>query len=350
MKSLPRPAEIFERYGLVILLGAVVVFFALNANTPQFDSSANIDNILANESLLGIVVIATVIPLVAGQIDLSVGPAAGLSSLLCAGMMSKSGLPLVPAASVGIATGLVIGLVNGLLVAKAHINSIVTTLGTSSIIGAMVLAYSGGVSIVSDISPRLTDLGAGEWLGLPRPFFFLLATALIVWYVLEHTPPGKNLYAAGSSPRAAELVGLGVPRLVLGSFVAAGAIAGAAGVLLVAVQGAGNPEIGTNFTLPAIAAAFLGATAIRPGRYNVGGSVTAVFFLAISVNGLTLWGAASWVSDVFNGVALIVGVGIAVYSGRRRLANPRARNGSQPTAEAPDAVGTEAERESSAVA
>ena len=90
------------------------------------------------------------------------------------------------------------------------------------------------------------------------------------------------------------------------------------GVVLVAVSGTGNPELGPNFTLPAIAAAFLGATTLQPGRYNVWGSVTAVFFLAVSVNGLTLWGAAPWVSDVFNGAALLAGVGLAVYAGKVR--------------------------------
>jgi ribose transport system permease protein len=318
MNSRFNPAALFERFGLLILLIAVFVYFSVGSHSAVFDSSANIKNVLSNESVLGILVIATLIPLVAGQIDLSIGPAAGLGSVLCAGLMSKSGWPLGAAAAASLGTGIAIGLVNGLLVAKAGINSIITTLGTSSIIGALVLAYTGGLTIVSGISPKLTEIGSGDWFGVPKPFYFLVLAAAIVWYVLDCIPAGKNLYAAGSSPRAAELVGLNVPRLILGSFVAGGALAGATGVLLVAVQGTGNPQIGENYTLPAIAAAFLGATTIKPGRYNVPGAITAVFFLAFSVNGLTLSGAAPWVSDAFNGVALIAGVGIAVYSRKRR--------------------------------
>jgi ribose transport system permease protein len=320
MKLFRRPAEFFEQYALVVLLAAECVFFSLNSATPQFLTSANVTNILSNQSLLGIIAIATVLPLVANQIDLSVGPTAGLSSLLTAGLMSKSGFPLLPAMLVGISLGVAVGIVNGLLVARAEVNSIVTTLGTSSIIGAIVVWYSNGISISTGISSTLIDIGTGKWIGIPKPFFFLVGIAVLVWYVLEHTPLGRYLYSVGSSPRAAELVGLSVRRLVMGSFIASGTIAGAAGLLFVATQGSANPQIGANFTLPAVAAAFLGATCIKTGRYNVWGTFTAVFFLAVMVDGLTLWGVAGWVSDFFNGVALITAVAITTYSGRRRRA------------------------------
>lgn len=318
MRSPRRPVEFLEQYALVLLLGAELLFFILNPSTPQFATSANITNILSNQSMLGIIAIATVIPLVANQIDLSVGPTAGLSSLVTAGLMAKSGFPLLPAMLIGIGLGLAVGTVNGLLVSRAGVNSIVTTLGTSSIIGAMVVWYSNGISISTGISKTLLEVGVGNWLGLPKPFFFLVGIAVIVWYVLEHTPVGRYLYSVGASPRAAELVGLSVPRLVMGSFIASGAIAGGAGILFIAAQGGANPQIGANFTLPAVAAAFLGATSIKAGRYNAWGTFTAVFFLAVMVDGLTLWGVQAWVSDFFNGVALVTAVAITSYSGRRR--------------------------------
>ncbi|RFA08539.1 hypothetical protein B7R54_04340 [Subtercola boreus] len=319
MKRFPHPSELFERFGLVGLLVVLIVFFSLNPATPQFATVLNFTNILSNESVLGILVIATVIPLVANEIDLSLGPVAGLGSILCSGLMSKAGWPLWAAVAAAIIAGLLVGCINGLLVARFKINSIIATLGTSSIIAAVVLAYSNGLSIVTGISPALIDLGSGNWLGLPKTFWFFAAAAFIAYYFLEQLPRGKDLRAIGASPTAAKLVGINVSRLTIQSFIVAGTIAGGAGVLLVAIQGAGNPQIGANYTLPAIAAAFLGATAIQPGRYNVWGSITAVFFLAVSINGLTLWGAPPWVNDAFNGVALIVGVGLAVYAGKLRL-------------------------------
>lgn len=316
--NFPRPAEVLERYALVILGIAIFIFFSLNSATPQFSSAANLNNILASQAALGILVIATMIPLIAGHIDLSVGPAAGLASLICAGMMSKTGLPLVPAMAIAILVGIAIGVVNGTLVAGIGINSIVVTLGTSSIVGALVLWYSGGSSIVSGISTTLTDVGKEKILGIPEPFWILLAIVLIAFYVLEQTPFGRYLYSVGSSPRAAELVGLPVRKLTFISFLCSGGLAGFTGVLLLAVQGSGNPLLGPTFTLPALAGVFLGATAITPGRYNVFGGILAIFLLAISVNGLTLLGAEPFVNELFNGVALLVGVGVSVYSGKRR--------------------------------
>lgn len=322
------PLEVMERYGLLVLFALVVAFFALSGETPLFTSTANVRNVLSNQSVLGIIAIGSVIPLAAGQIDLSVGPTAGLCSVGAAGLMSKSDQPLVVAALGGLAVGAAVGLLNGILVARLGINSIIATLGTTSIIAAVVQWYTSGLALTTGISPDLVTIGLGTWLGIPRPFYFLLGAAVMVWYLLEYTPLGRYVYAAGTNPKAAELVGIDVNKLVLGSFVSAGVLAGVAGVLLVAVQSGGNPQIGPTFTLPALAAAFLGATTIKPGRYNIPGALAAVFFLAFSVNGLTLWGAKPWVSDLFNGVALIVAVGVAVYSGRRRGAAPTAAESS----------------------
>lgn len=318
------PLEILERYGLLVLFALVLAFFALSGQTPLFTSTANVQNVLSNQAVLGIIAIGSVLPLAAGQIDLSVGPAAGLCSVVTAGLMAKSEQPLAIAVLGGLVVGAVIGLVNGLMVTRFGINSIIATLGTTSVIAAVVQWYTEGLALTTGISPSLVEIGLGTWLGVPRPFYFLVVAAAVVWYLLEHTPVGRYVYATGTNPRAATLVGLGVDRLVLGSFVSAGILAGVAGVLLVAVQSGGNPQIGPSFTLPALAAAFLGATTIKPGRYNIPGALAAVFFLAFSVNGLTLWGAKPWVSDLFNGAALILAVGIAVYSGRRRGSSPAA--------------------------
>lgn len=315
---------LMERYGLLLLLLIAIAIFSLNSTTGStFFTVDNARNILGNESVLALVALATIIPLVAGQIDLSVGPNAGLCSIVIAGLMSKSHLPVVPACLIGVLVGVAIGVLNGVLVAKAQINSIITTLGTTSIIGAIVLWYSSGLTFQNDISTGLINLGQGDFLGIPKPFVYLLVVAIICWYWLQHTPSGRNLEAAGLNPRAAALVGLNVPRMVFSSFVIAGAIAAFTGMLLVAVQAAGSPQIGPTFQLPAIAAAFLGATAIRPGHYNTWGCILAVFFVAVIVNGLTMWGAAGWVSGLVNGVALIVAVGMSVfYSKRRGMATP----------------------------
>ncbi len=309
---------LIERYALLMLGVVIFLFFAFNAATPQFATEVNLRNVLRNQSILGILVIATLIPIVAGKIDLSVGPNAGLCAMVFAGMMSRLQMDLGYAILVALVVGLLVGAVNGLLVAGLGIDSIVVTLGTLSIIAAVVNWYSGGLSIVTNLSPYLPDIGRAEWLGFARPFWVFLLLAVVAYYVLQHTPIGRYVYSAGSNPKAAELVGLRVRRYTVASFVISGGLAAIAGVLMVAMQGGANPQLGPAYMLPALAAVFLGTTAITPGRPNVPGSVLAVFFIAISVNGLTLLGSAVWVNPLFNGVALLVGVGASVYSGKRR--------------------------------
>jgi ribose transport system permease protein len=232
--------------------------------------------------------------------------------------MSRYGIPMVPAVLIGIAMGAAIGLVNGVLVAKVRVNALITTLGVATVIAGLISLYTKGTTIVSGISHDLINLGQGEWLGIPRTTFFLAAVALLVAYVLGATVYGRRLRLVGSNPAAAQLVGLRLDRLVLSTFVFTGALAGVAGALLVARNGNANPASGNEYTLLAVAAAFLGATSIRPGQFNVLGTLVAIFFLAFSVNGLNLAGVEPWINDVFNGTALVVAVGLSAVFARQR--------------------------------
>ncbi len=330
MTRFPSATELLERYGLLVLFAVVFIFFSVSPKTPQFLTTANITNILSSQVVLGIIAIATVLPLVAGHFDLSIGANAGFVTALSAGLMAKSHLPLAAAIGIGLAVGAGIGIVNGFLVAKLELNSIVATLGMSSIIAAGVQWYSKGETISAGVSQNWIDFGAGDWFGIPRVVFMLLAVALLAWYVLEHTPAGRYLFSVGVSDRAASLVGIPVQRLTFFSFVAAGILGAAAGLLLLAIQGGADPAIGPTFTLPAVAAVFLGATAIKPGRYNVWGTIAAVFFLAISVNGLTLLGAEAWVGNLYDGLALVIAVAVAKWANKRRLRHSGAPDMDEP--------------------
>jgi ribose transport system permease protein len=148
--------------------------------------------------------------------------------------------------------------------------------------------------------------------------FVVALAALLLWYLLAQTPFGRSLYAIGSNPRSAKLVGVRVVGSVWTTFVLAGAIAGIVGVMQLARTGSATADTGTNLLFPALAAAFLGATAVVPGFFNVVGTIIGVLFVAVSVSGLTLSGASAWVSPVFNGAALLIAVGLSHYLGRHR--------------------------------
>jgi ribose transport system permease protein len=312
--------DLTERYALVVLFVATFVFFCLWSKTSStFPHAANIKNVLGDESVIGILALAIMIPLVCGEFDFSVGNNAGLIQVLCAGFMSRLGWPVVPVVLATIAIGAFVGLLNGNTVARIGVNSLIVTLGISSVLLGIVEWYTNGQSIINNISTGLINLGSGEWLGLPTTLYFLVVAAIGVYYMLEHTPYGRYLYSIGSNREAARLVGLRVERLVLGAFVLSGTLAGVAGVLLVARNGSGSPQAATILnTLQALAAAYLGATAIKPGRFNVAGTMIAIFFLAFTVNGLSLAGVADWINDAFNGGALFLAVLVSTIIGRRR--------------------------------
>lgn len=307
-----------ERFALPLLLILIIAFFGiLPASSSVFLSGANVSVVLANQSVITLVAIALVFPLVAGHFDFSVGGIAVLSSVVTAASMAHFSLPLWLSCLLGIAAACLIGAVNGLLVARFGMNAFVSTLGMATLLGGLIQWYTGGLAIIG-VDPAFTTFGSSSWLGLPRVVFVVAIVAFLAWYLLTHTPFGRSLYAIGSNNRAAVLVGLPLRRYTQTAFVLSGTLAGAAGVILAARTGGANADNGTYLLFPALAAVFLGATAILPGRFNVVGTVFGVLFVAVSVSGLTLSGAANWVDQVFNGVALLVAVGLSSYLGRRR--------------------------------
>jgi ribose transport system permease protein len=256
-------------------------------------------------------------PLIAGHFDFSVGAMTVLAAVVCAGTNVRLGLPLAVSILLAIGVGLTIGLINGILVARFGLNSFVSTLGMATLIGGLVQWYTGGQAIIG-IDAALLQFGSRQWFGVPRVLFVVVIVAVVAWYVLGHTPFGRALYAIGSNARSADLVGLPRMNYTLLAFALSGTLAGIAGVVLTARTGGANPDAGTYLIFPALAAVFLGATAIIPGRFNVLGTVIGVLFVAVSVSGLTLAGAQNWVDAVFNGAALIIAVFVSSYLRRRR--------------------------------
>jgi ribose transport system permease protein len=310
--------DLAERFGLLALLVLVVVLFcAIKPDT--FATAQNFQNIAISQSVLAIAALALALPLVGGRFDVSVGNNMGLCAIAAAGMMSKNGIPLVPTIILTTAIGSLVGLVNGLIVAYLGVNSIIATIGTGTIMGGLVQAYTKGIPISDGLSSTLTDLNASRVLGIPYMFIIMLFISAVVWFLLTQTPYGRKLLAVGSNQNSAILTGLDVHRLVMLSFVGTGALAGIAGVLQVSAQGSGDPTAGSlTFILPALAAVFLGATTWQPGRYNVPGTLIGLFFVGTTISGLVLVGVQPWVTDVFNGAAVVVAIVISAQLRRRR--------------------------------
>ena len=318
-------AAFLRQYSLLVLLLASVAFYATWSRTSDvFVSSGNFQNIAGSQSVLAVLTLGLLIPMVCGNLDLSIGSTAGLASIAAAGLYHDAGVPLVVGVLFGIAVGALVGLVNGFVVTRFKIDSFIVTLGTASLILGLVNWYSEGLSIVEGIPQSLITFGGSNLLGIPKPAYVLVLVGFIVWYLLEQTPYGRNLHAIGSNKAAARLVGIRVERATCIAFVLSGAFAGLAGVLLLARSGGGNPQVGQTFTLTAIAAAFLGAASFKLGKLNVLGTLVAIFFLAVNITGLTFGGVANWISDVFTGLSLVLAVAFAgILSRPRKVKTPK---------------------------
>ena len=307
-----------EQCGLPILLVLLVLFFAVYPDSRRaFNTSANLNNILAGQSVTGIIALGMVIPLAAGYFDVSIAAVAGLTNVAAAALIVKHGQSIWVGMLAALLVGAFVGAINGVLVAYFKLNGLIITLGVYTVVGGLIQWYTHGASS-SGVPDSLGNWGSLKWLGIPRPFWLLIVVGLVLWYLLMHTAFGREFEAVGSNEAAARLVGIRVERRVFSSFVLAGLIAGVAGILLTSRSGGADPSAGPSYLFPALAAVFLGATTIRPGKYNVWGTILGIFFVAVGVTGFTLIGADAWVTSVFDGGVLIIAVFISSVVGRRR--------------------------------
>jgi ribose transport system permease protein len=293
-----------------------VIFIIFSLWIPEtFLTGSTWKTLLNDQAISAILAIGLIIPLAAGAFDLAVGTEVGLGSIFVAWLLASANVPLALAIIIAILGGALIGLAIGLLVVKAHIDSFIATLGMSSVLLALISWISSDQQLTIP-SAAFQSIGTTELFGVSLPVYIMLAIALVIYYVLERTAVGRRVYATGGNIDAARLAGVRTSTVIVASLVACSAVAAAAGVLLSATLGVGDPTVGPAYLLPAFTAAFLGSTQFRGGRVNVWGTVVAIYVLATGVKGLQLAGAPTWIPDLFNGVALLIAVGMAKYQRR----------------------------------
>mgnify|MGYP004528456459 CR=1 FL=1 len=306
-----------ERFGLVVVWVAVIAIFG--ALRPEsFLTWSNFSTIFGSEAVLVIVTLGLVIPLVAGDFDLSIAQVLTFVSMLTAILSARLGVPLWAIVPLALAVGALVGVVNGAITLYFRVNSLIVTLGVGTFLHGVTL-WIGDSQTIGGVSPALM-----EWviirrvLGIPISFYYAIGLAALIWYVQSYTAFGQQLLFTGRGREVGRLTGVPVGRVRLLAFVASGVMGAVAGLLYTGTTGSANPSSGTALLLPAFAAAFLGATCIRPGRFNPWGSVVAVYFLVTGINGLSVLGFRTFVQDLFYGGALVVAVMVSqLVSGRR---------------------------------
>lgn len=300
---------LLTRYSLV-LLWALMVGILIAVVPDGVSAVAALRAVLGQMSPIIFLGLAVVITMAVGEFDLSFASIFGFAAVAVPAFNVLYGWPIELAIIAAFVLALMWGLINGLLIVGVGINSVVVTLGTSSVAAGLGFLLSGETT-VSGIDPALAVIATGRFLDLPMVFWYGLILVAVVAYIMTATPIGRNMLFVGSNPAVAKLAGISVTRVRMGAYLSSAALCGFAGVILALGLGGFNPGTAATNLMPTFAAVFLGTVAVIPGRFNPVGMAIAAYFLLTGVFGLQLLGMTGWVVQVFYGVALVVAVTVS---------------------------------------
>jgi ribose transport system permease protein len=296
-----------SRFGLVF---AWVVVFILGAVAvpDTFLTVGTLAGILGSQAVLVFLALGILFPLTAGDYDLSIGGTLALTSVVLAILNVQSHVDIVTSILVALALGAAIGAVNGCLVVVFRIDPFIVTLGMATILAGLAVWVTDSNTLTGVATTLSQWTFTSSIFSVPPAFYYGGVVVILVWYILEFTTFGRRLLYIGRGQEVARLNGVNVEWGRLRAFVVSGTASAIAGVIYIGTTGSASPSSGSSYLLPAYAAAFLGATAILPGRFNAWGTLVAVYFLGTGITVITLLGADSYVQNLFYGGALIIAV------------------------------------------
>ena len=314
-----RAVSIIQRQGALVALALVCGFAAYRY--PQFLSEANLTNVLRQNSMLGLVALGMTFVILTGGIDLSVGSLLAVAGVVAAHLAGR-GLFVALVAGVGLAA--LLGLANGVIIARARVQPFIVTLAMMIAARGLALVATGEQTVRVDRSAQgFTELGRGTVdlgpLALPVPVIILVAAYVLGWLVLNHTRFGRHVFSIGDNEEAARLMGLNVRRVTVGVYALSGALAGLAGVILASRLGAGQPVAGQGWELDAIAAVVVGGTLLTGGKGSAVFTLVGVLLLGVIFNIFNLEGSITpWWQQVLRGIILLAVVIVQNRLSRRK--------------------------------
>jgi ribose transport system permease protein len=312
-------ARLAERFGIIGLWGVMIGVYSA-VESSNFDTSGTFTTIFSSQAALVFLSMAFLCTVIVGEfVDLSVASILGLCATIIPVLTVFDHVNVALASLVAVAVGVSAGAINGVLIVYVGVNTIVVTLGMSTLLLGIALAIAH-LGPVSGLSPSFGKLALANVGGLPVSFYYGIGLTLAFAYVLAFTPLGRHMQFVGANREVSRLAGVRVNRIRFGAFVAAGALCGIGGVVVSASVGGFDPNSSVTYLLPTVSAVFLGTAVIRPGRFNPVGTWIAVYFLATGILGLEELNLAAWISDVFYGAALIVAVLLTTLLRRRASA------------------------------
>jgi rhamnose transport system permease protein len=294
--------------GIVLALALLVAYTTID--NPRFLSAQSIRDNLLNTAILAVMAAGQAVVVITRNIDLSVGSVLGLSAFTVATMMSENrDLPMIAALGVGLLVGAVCGLVNGVLVRYGKVPALVVTLGTLYMYRGITYSWAGGSQVNADELPgHFLNFANDDLLGVP--WLVLIAVVVVggVSLMMRNYRVGRELYAMGSSPPAAELAGIRVARNLLGAFLLSGALAGLAGVLFAARFGTVDASAGTGYELNVVAAVVVGGVAVFGGSGTVWGAGLGALLLTVISSALAVLDINQFWQQAIVGALIILAI------------------------------------------
>lgn len=305
-----------REYGVV--LGFIALCIIITIAAPAFASQKNILNLLRQSSIIGIISAGMTFVIISGNFDISVGAVAALSGAVTM-KLAASGYNIYLAILAALIVCGAVGLINGFIVAKVGIPSLITTMAMVSIVKGSMLMLTGGYPITETYA-FLDKLGNGYLLGIPIPVILFIVTVIIAHIVLTQTRFGRYVYSVGGNAEASKLNGINVDAYKIKVFMINAVLAGLAGVVLVGRMGTASPAAGDGYDMDAIASVVIGGTSVLGGSGSVLKTVIGVLMMSVINNSFNLLGVDMYFQYIFKGLIILIAVGIDSYS-KKRLAS-----------------------------
>jgi ribose transport system permease protein len=297
-----------QKYGTTLALAAIFLIFAVAAD--RFLNPSNLINVLKQISYLTIIALGFALALMTAELDLSFANIGSLCSVITAALL-HGGHPIALAILCGLSVGVLFGLLNGLLVTKLKIPSLIATLATATIANGVAFMLTKGVAYVGKLADGFLFLGRGTFVGVPMLVIWMGLAVVLAQFFVKQTRTGMHMVCTGESEDAARLAGIRVRTMKTLGLTLSGLAAGTTGILLTSSLSSASPTIAGDFLMSGIAAVLLGMTTIEPGKANVLGTVIGALIIGMLSNGLTLVGAEYYIQDIILGVIIIASVSIS---------------------------------------
>lgn len=309
----PSLRKCLQSYGTILALAFILLVFSL-IRPASFCTLTNFINITRQISLLVMISLGATLVMSVNEFDLSVGSMASLGGVMAA-LLAVKGLPMVACFALPILVSVVIGALNGWIVARFRVLSFITTLGMSTVLSGIIYRLSGGATIFEGIPKSFSALGTTKFGRIPLLSILMVVFVAVFYFLMQHMTLGRKLYAIGGNEETARIAGIRVKRYKTIAFALCGAMACVTGMLIASRVGSANTTAGDGYFLQSYAAVFIGCTVSRKGVPNVLGTLVGAAILGVLANGLTMLQMPTYMQDIITGAIIVLAV-IAQKLGR----------------------------------